>query len=91
MPQNDINKGDARKTYKHVITSKIAAKAVLNVTQPCLRQPSRNQAKQHAKITLNTNKNGYAENTDVSTYEAMDHFLPTDSKTCLSMRFEHLC
>jgi len=59
MPQNDTKNGGARKTYKQVIICKVVAKAILNVTHACLHHSSRNQANQQAKITLNTNKNGY--------------------------------
>jgi len=43
MPLNDTKKGSARKMYKHVITCKIVAKAILNETHEHLHHPTCNQ------------------------------------------------
>jgi len=45
---NDTKTEGAKKTYKHVVTCKVVAKAILNLTHACLHHPTRNQqANQH--------------------------------------------
>jgi len=70
MPQNDTKKEGTRKTYKHVITCKVVAKAISNETHACLHHPTHNQ---QAKIMLSTNKNGYVLR-DVSTLDTVDSY-----------------
>jgi len=58
------------KRIKHVVTCKLVARQILNVTHACLHHSTRNQ---QAKITLNTNKK-WLRSRDVSTLDVVDSY-----------------